>query len=68
MRATTMEAGRRIKVLLPIYGLDGGGAERVVANLANHLDPNVFDPVLVLLHSGGQYREEIRSHVKVIEL
>lgn len=58
----------RIKVYLPIYGLDGGGAERVVITLANRLDRSRFDPHLILLYSGGQYRSQVRPDVKVTEL
>jgi len=58
----------RIKVYLPIYGLDGGGAERVVITLANRLDRARFEPHLILLYSGGRYRSQVRPDVKVTEL
>ena len=66
--ATQTPPARRIKVFFPIYGLDGGGAEKVVINLANHLDRSTFEPVLILLYMGGQYRSHLRPDVRVIEL
>ena len=68
MSVTGVQGKKRIKILLPIYGLEGGGAERIVTTLANHLDRSRFDPVLVLLHTKGEYRTELRSDVRVIEL
>jgi glycosyltransferase involved in cell wall biosynthesis len=68
MRGSSAPQARRIKVFLPIYGLDGGGAEKVVITLANHLDRARFEPVLVLLYTGGKYRSHVKPDVKVIEL
>jgi len=58
----------KIKVYLPIYGLDGGGAERVVITLAEKLDRSRFEPHLILLYSGGSYRSHVGADVKVSEL
>ncbi len=44
---------QRIKLLLAIPHLGGGGAERVIANLAWHLDPQRFEIHLVLLTEDG---------------
>ena len=44
---------QRIKLLLAIPHLGGGGAERVIANLARHLDPQRFEIHLVLLTDDG---------------
>jgi len=71
---TTMSArpvvtgAERIRLFLPIYGLDGGGAERIVINVANNLDRSLFEPIVVLLYCGGRYLDQIRSDVEVIEL
>lgn len=59
---------KKIKVFFPIYGLDGGGAEKVVMTLANNLDRSVFEPVLILLYTGGKYLTQVRPDVRVIEL
>ena len=56
------------KVLVPIYGLKGGGAERVVVTLLNHLDRTLFEPVLVLLDGSGDYLHQIHPNVRVIHL
>lgn len=58
----------RIKLILPIYGLDGGGAERILINVANNLDRSLFEPIVVLLYCGGRYLDQIRSDVEVVEL
>ena len=68
MSTTGFQKSGRIKILFPIYGLEGGGAERVITTLVNHLDRGVFEPVLVLLYSGGEYRTDVRPDVKVIKL
>ena len=44
---------QRIKLLLAIPHLGGGGAERVIANLAQHLDPQRFEIHLVLFADDG---------------
>ena len=44
---------QRTKLLLAIPHLGGGGAERVIANLAQHLDPQRFQIHLVLLTDDG---------------
>lgn len=59
---------QKIKVLFPIYGLRGGGAERVVVTLANRLDRRRFEPVIVLLYLDGEYLPEVRSDVRVVRL
>ena len=58
----------RLKVLFPIYGLKGGGAERIVITLVNHLDRTLFMPVLVLLDMDGSYLTQVHPDVKVIRL
>ena len=44
---------QRIKLLLAIPHLGGGGAERVIANLARHLDPQRFEIHLLLFTDDG---------------
>ena len=48
---------QRIKLLLAIPHLGGGGAERVIANLARHLDPQRFEIHLVLFTDDGHGAE-----------
>ena len=59
---------RRVDGARRIYGLDGGGAERVVITLANRLDRSLYEPVLILLYAGGKYLSHIRPDVRVIQL
>jgi len=65
---TSSQGRKKIKVLFSIYGLDGGGAERVVATLVNHLDRDRFEPMLALLHEGGRCLGEVHPDVRVFEL
>ena len=40
-----------ILLVLPSYA--GGGAERVIINLIENIDNNLFDPYLVMLNKKG---------------
>ena len=53
---------QRIKLLLAIPHLGGGGAERVIANLARRLDQQRFEIHLALLTDDGP-GEIGRAHV-----
>ena len=44
---------RKIKVLFLIHDLGGGGAEKVLVSLVNHMDHNRFDVCVVSLFGGG---------------
>ena len=46
----------------------GGGAERVITTLLNHLDLERFEPILCLLQKEGPYLEELRSGIQIIDL
>ena len=50
-----MPATDRIRVMLLLWSLEGGGAERVAVNLANHLDPEEFQVRMGLLRRHGPY-------------
>lgn len=54
------------KILICIYNLQGGGAERVLLNLLNLLDKNRFRITLLVLKKEGVYISKIPSHVNVI--
>lgn len=51
---------RRIRVLVYIKNLNGGGAERAVVDLVNGLDRRVFEPLLVLGDRSGAYLGLVR--------
>lgn len=57
-----------IKVLLFLPDLKGGGAQRTVVNIVNHLDLGRFRPYLVVGHAGGVYRGEISAQVRMTDL
>ena len=49
----------RIRVLLMLGSLHGGGAERVAVNLLNGCDPDRFDVRMALLRRAGPYLDDI---------
>ena len=54
---------KRIKVLFLIHDLGGGGAEKVLVNLVNHLDHKVFDIRVKALFGGGTNEKLISKEV-----
>ena len=59
---------QRIRLLLAIPHLGGGGAERVIALLAQHLDPTRFEIHLVLITADAPGSEPPPAHVTVHRL
>jgi glycosyltransferase involved in cell wall biosynthesis len=62
-----MVSPRKRKILFAIDSLGGGGAERVMAELANALDPARYD-VEIVMTLGTARVQEIAPHVKVSSL
>ncbi|MEC7696750.1 MAG: glycosyltransferase [Planctomycetota bacterium] len=56
----------KIKILMVIPSLDGGGAERVMLNITNHLDRERFEVYLYVERFEGKYAAELRPDVQVI--
>lgn len=54
------------KILICIYNLQGGGAERVLINFLNLIDKKEFKVTLLVLKKEGVYLDKIPSHIKVI--
>lgn len=52
------------KILFLIPTLMHGGAEKVLVNLVNNLDPNKYDITLYSIFDGGVNKEFLKSHVK----
>ena len=50
-----MKKIKKYKILFIIPSLVGGGAERVIINILNHLNRNKFIPYLVLFEKKGIY-------------
>lgn len=63
-----MRGNKKAKLLFLVPNLNGGGAERVMANLCQSINKNKYEIVLVLLKKEGQYLELIPSDIKVIDL
>ena len=54
------------KILICIYNLQGGGAERVLINFLNLIDEKKFKVTLLVLKKEGVYLDKVPSHIKVI--
>lgn len=57
---------KRVMFFLPM--LNGGGAERVVLTLLEHIDKKHFEPILVLLANKGHYAGMVSKGIKIIDL
>lgn len=55
---------RRLRILFLINNLAGGGAERVLVNLVNNLDPSKYEVTLRTLFDEGDNKNHIRSFVR----
>lgn len=51
------------KLLFLIHTLGGGGAERVLVNLVNNIDPTQFDVTVMTVIDTGIYKKQLASHV-----
>lgn len=51
------------KVLFFIESLAGGGAEKVLTTLIQHIDHSRFDVSLCVISGGGKYEQEVKSVV-----
>ena len=56
----------KVKILMVIPTLGSGGAERVMLNLLNHLDRDIFEPVLYLQEIKGGYLTSLADDVEII--
>ena len=51
----------RRKVFFFIESLAGGGAEKVLATLVQHLDKSKFDVTVCVVSGGGRYEDEVKQ-------
>lgn len=51
------------KVLFLIHDLGHGGAEKVLVNLVNNIDPSKFDISLIALFGGGVNEQFLKPHI-----
>ena len=54
------------KVLFLIHDLGPGGAEKVLVNLVNNMDPQVFDITVMALFGGGVNEQFLKPHIRYI--
>lgn len=54
-----------IKILFLIHDLGHGGAEKVLVNLVNNMDPEQFDITVEVLFGGGVNEQFLKPHVRL---
>ena len=54
------------KVLFLIHDLGPGGAEKVLVNLVNNMDPQQFDITVMALFGGGVNEQFLKPHIRYI--
>lgn len=54
------------KILFLIHDLGQGGAEKVLVNLVNNMDPEQFDITVIALFGGGVNAQFLAPHVRLI--
>lgn len=56
------------RVLFFIESLGGGGAEKVLSTLVQHIDKSRFDVTVCVISGGGKYDEIVASNVNLIKI
>ena len=56
------------KIIFIVPSMRGGGSERVMSIILNYLDRNKFDILLVLLKKEGQYLEDLKDDINILDL
>lgn len=56
-----------MKVLFVIHNLQGGGAQKVLVNLVNNMDKDLFDITVLVLFGGGINRQFLNEDINYIE-
>ena len=58
------------KIIFVVPSLSGGGAERVIINLANNLDANEYDVIILSLlkNQSNDFKNRVKSHVDFVNL
>ena len=52
------------KLLFLIHDLGHGGAEKVLVNLVNNMDPEQFDITVMALFGGGVNEQFLKPHIR----
>ena len=55
---------KRYKTLFVIQDLGGGGAEKVLINLVNNMDSELFEITVLALFGGGENEKLLGSHIR----
>lgn len=55
---------KKRKVLFLIESLAGGGAEKVLTTLVQHIDKERFDVTVCAISGGGKYEDEVKKYVR----
>lgn len=56
------------KIVVIIPSLIGGGAEKVMINIATHLNRELFDITLIVLNKQGVYEDILPKDIRIIDL
>lgn len=59
---------KKTKILFIVPSMRGGGAERVISTLLQHINKDKFDLNLALITKEGKFLDNIPSHVNLIDL
>ena len=51
------------KILFVIHSLAGGGAEKVLINLVNHMDQTQYDITVLSILGGGINEDSLAEHI-----
>jgi len=54
------------KILFLIHDLGHGGAEKVLVNLVNNMDPHKFDITVMALFGGGVNEQFLKPHIRLL--
>lgn len=56
------------KILFVVHSLGGGGAERILVNIANNLPRDSFDVSVMTIVDSGLHRRSLAEHVRYLSL
>ncbi|MGG0716047.1 glycosyltransferase [Robertmurraya massiliosenegalensis] len=59
---------KKKKILFIMQSLQGGGAERVTLDVIRHLDKDVFEPSILIIHYFGELTEAVPADIEVTKV
>lgn len=69
IKSICKEKKMKKKIMIFMFSLKGGGAERTIVNIINHLDEEKFDVIFVLgTDADSDYLELLKDSIKIIVL